>query len=366
MVSSTVDFSKQYNLSYISRLDKMKGLIVDNPVFKEYNLDLKNLSEDLNDECIVIAIFFVDSKNKPSILRNRAEQTDNYLDESQFYIEDMHGRILLSFTNSFNKLNILSSGMVLGFIGYRNEKSIFVCSDIVLPVPLIPKPRKLQKKNSKILFMSNISVNDGNFERVRMALDYFYNKVEQVVIFGNIFTNKKESFPDLSDLNQILSSDYPKINIVPNLNDPSTKMIPIEPFHKMIFSEKISNLNLLPHPVECNMLGSDFILMNSYIIEDLKKYAIQTISYLEVMEELIKLRYLAPNSPDTISSVPFFKDDPLIINNCNYLIIGGSENLEFKKIRDVFLLTVPDFNLTHSVVVLDLETDYPEEIFFEL
>ena len=360
-----VDFTKQYNLSYITRYNTMKVLILENPAFKDYNLELMNLGDNLSEECVVIGIFFVDSKNKPSILRNKEEQSSCFLDDSQFYLEDAHGRILLTFSESFNKLKFFSSGMILGFVGYRNEKNIFVCSDVIFPTPL-KSNGTTHKKNHKILFMSNISLNDNNFEIARMAIDYFSKTVNDIVIFGDIFTNKKDKFPNLSDFDQFIAEGYPRLHLVPNLNDPSTKMIPIEPFHKMLFNEKAKNLNFLKHPAHCSISESDFILMNSYIIEDLIKYSKNCISYLDIMEDIIKLRYMVPNSPDTIASVPFFEKDPLVINNCNFFVVGGSEKFEFKNSRNVSLITVPDFNKTHSCVVLDLETTQPEEIFFKI
>lgn len=365
MSNIQASFDKQYNLSYITRFNKIKHLILDNPVAKEYNLNFRNLSNDLDEECIVIGILFVDSKKKSSILRNRDSQPDNYLEGCQFYIEDEHGRILLSFADSFEKLKIYSSGMILGFVGYRNEKSIFICSDVIFPKQ-IPHNSHSEPKNTKILFMSNITLNDNSFEKVRMAIDYFSESVNEIVIFGNIFTEKKNSFPNIEEFNHFLSPGYPKIHLIPNLNDPSSKMIPIEPLHKMLFSHQTENLNLLPHPAKIDLFDSKFILMESYIIKDLMKYADQEISYLEIMKMLLKIRYLAPNSPDTIASVPFFKEDPLIIDSCDYFIVGGAPRLEHESYKNVSFLTISDFNITQSVIVLDMETRQPEEIFFKL
>lgn len=366
MCKNQTSFDKQYNLSYITRLDRIKEFIVENPALNDYNLDLKNLSDDLNEECIVIGILFVDSKKKPSILINKDLQSDHYLEDCQFYIEDQHGRILLSFTDSFEKLRFYSTGMILGFVGYRNEKSVFVCSDVIFPKPMALGKHKSKANNSKILLMSNIALNDNNFEKVRMAIDYFSDTVNEIIIFGNIFTDKKNTFPNIEDFNQFLSSEYPKVHLVPNLNDPSSKMIPIEPLHKMLFKNGARNLDLLPHPAKVDLSGASIILMNNYIIEDLMKYTTQAISQLEVMKELLKIRYLAPNSPDTIASVPFFKEDPLIIDSCDYFIVGGTSKFEYETYRDVSLLTIPNFKVTQSVVVLDMATGQSEEIFFKL
>lgn len=367
-MSYHADFTRQYNLSYIARFNQTRDLITNNPSFQEYGLPTRNIGEDISEECIVIAILFVDSKNKPSILRNKDLQADNYLIDSKTYIEDAHGRVLIEFTNSFNKLAVYSSGIVLGFIGYKNEKNIFICTDVVFPEPITAKLAAHTKDTTsqKILFISNIVLNDKNYEIVRMALDYFSDLVDEIVIFGNIFTEKSTK-PDLEDFNQILPNTKLRIHLVPGLEDPTSKMIPMDPFHKMLFkSENCKNLNFLPQPAEQKIIGSTFVLMNDYIIRDLMKYTKEACSTLDVMEQLLKIRYLAPNSPDTISSVPVFKEDLLFINDCDYFVIGGSSEFTNRNYGRISMFTVPDFNKIHSAVVLNVSNNQFEEVSFKL
>lgn len=366
-MSYHVDFTKQYNLSYITRFNTTRDLIVSNPVLNDYGLDVNNLSDDLTKECIVIAIFFVDSKSKPTILKDKDLHANCYLDDSQFYIEDAYGRILLNFTNSFTKLSTFPSGMVLGFVGSKNDKNVFICSDVIFPKPITKSiQNSVNQLESKVLFLSNIVMNDQNYELVKMAIDYCSEFVNEIVIFGNIFTNK-DLIPDLKDFNRIFENTKIKVSLIPGRNDLTSKMIPMEPFHKMLFdSEILKNLNLLPQPANSTILNSKFVLMNDYIIEDIKKYSNESCDTLQVMEQLIKIRYLAPNSPDTISSVPFFESDPLIINDCDYFVIGGSSKFSFKLFNNVPLLTIPDFNMSHSAVILDISNNSTEEIIFNL
>lgn len=364
----TTDFSKQYNQSYIVRFNRMKELIMSNPCISEYNLPIKKLGEDILDECIVIAILFLDSKMKFSILRMNDQKIDNYTANSKLYIEDSTGKIPICFSKCKNKLLINSSGIILGFVGYKDVANTFICKNIIFPKPIEKIPDSSNKNDEKILFMSNITVNQSNYENNRLIIDYFYNKVNSIVICGNIYSDGSDIKQNVDDFNNLfvgINDFNTQIYLIPGPNDPTSHLLPQNPLHLMLFDQSLSNnLKSLPNPAIEKILGKKIMVINYEILKDLKKYSEneQNICDLDILEELVNIRLVAPNCPDTLGSVPFYEDDPFIINDCNYLICSGCTEFKMKKLKNVVIVCLPDFSKTNSVILSDFSADEFTEV----
>lgn len=384
---SQTDFSRQYNVSYITRYNRMKELIMSNPAASEYNLPLKKLGDDIFEECIVIAILVLDSKLKFSILQMNDPNVESYVPNSQLYIEDFSGKIPILFPQPFTKLSLLCTGAVLGFVGCKTEANVFICSDVVFPKPIEaptgtsgksftnPSDTGPTKQNTEnVLFMSNIVLNQSNFENCRAMVDYFSGKVCDIVICGNIYTESDQE-PDFSDFNGVfdgLNNFTGRITLVPGHNDPTTKILPQAPLHQLFFSQALSKiLRNLPQPAQETVCGKKVVLMNSQILKDLRKYIAKgtdtsAISDADILEDLAKIRLIAPNSPDTVGSIPFFEHDPFLIDDCNYLICGGCREFQTKKIRKIMIVCLPDFSKSHSAVLADFSNDSFTEVVLSL
>lgn len=364
-----------------------------NPAISEYEYPLKTLGDELQEECIVIAILFVDSKSKFSVLKSNIKEkltddtTDptlektNYLKNSEMYIEDCSGKVPISFTAGFNKLSIFCTGTVLGFIGSKNEKNIFICSDVVFPKPINQfedansqksKMVKLQDapESASIMFISNLLLNQSNFEKTKVLVDYFAEKTSKIVIFGDILVNSGSEY-DFSDFNYIFSgvfkeADTKKVLLIPGPNDPTTKLLPQEPFHPLFFDRSLFNvLERLPHPASQVIFGKKFVFINQQIIKDLKRYCARNEDDLEILEQLVQIRQLAPNCPDTLGSVPFFGVDPFLLNDCDYLILGSCSKFQKKQFKSTQLVCIPDFASTKSAVILHDDTNEFVEVVSE-
>lgn len=398
MVAPEVDFHLQYNASYITRLMDMRELILGNPSISEYDLPVRKLKDIISDECIVIAILFVTSSLKFSILKaqNRTDvSTDTYFNEDAvIHIEDDTGKIEIEFTEEFDKLTALATGMVLGFVGSKNEKNVFICSDVIFP-------KRLERSNSseaggKILVLSNIFMNNANYEGVRVIVDFYRNEVQDVIIFGNFLDNTTPE-PDFDVFNRLLSGIRARIHLIPGFNDPTPRMIPQYPLHRLLLSKSHTNINLLQNPCEAIISDRNVVLINGFIVQDILKYVTRRrmqhedhmlkdedtlnrptepnniLNYtineihgtenhpripsdndtLDVLVQLLQIRHMAPSAPDTISCFPFTHRDPFIINKCEYLMMGGSESLSEREYMGIKVICVPDFNLTQSAVLID-------------
>lgn len=351
----TVDknqFNLQYNTSYITRYNQMKELILNNAALKEYELPVKKLSDLDENECITISILFLKSSLKPSILKPENKNSRFYLNEdSEFYLEDSTGRIRIIFDENFEKLNFFMTGLVLGFVGFKNSKNMFVCTDIIYPKSINSLSNEISGKS--ILFLSNININVSNFEKLKFILNYYSGNVSDVVIFGPIAKN-------LDDFDVILNDINIRVHLVPGYGDYTSCLLPQEPFNNMLFNN--GNINRLTNPGEAFINGKLFRFVNNQIIKEGLRYSDgKNMNEHSLIKQLVKCRLFAPFCPDTLGSIPFVGNDPFIINDCDYLVFGGTkENFIFQD--NVNVLAIKDFMIDDSCLLLDLEKNEINEI----
>lgn len=441
-MASHAEFTRQYNLSYTTRLGKVKELIMSNPAISEYNLPLRRLNESLMSECIVIAILVLDSKLKSSILqasghedpKNGREDPKSYIPGGTYNLEDNCGKIPILFSSSFNKLFLLSTGTVLGFVGRKNDKNTFICSDVIFPKPVMgclkdavqggmqatgkvqttdkmqvmgkvqatggavkdvdsagtvsvpaagdATPTAETASDAIALLVSNPLLNCGGYTKFKILIDYFSRKVSTTVLIGDIYTDGRGK-PDLEDFNSIFKGlPMGKAILVPGPNDPTTSVLPQRPFHELLFDREIRSLINLPHPAQEVVCGKRVVLMNNSILRDLRKYIVDetnrgvvygempggtnsgdvpngetipdaAVTDADLLEQLLKIRLIAPNCPDTMAAMPLAEHDPFVIGDCDYLICGGCAKFETRRVNETEIVCVPSFSGTQSAVVGD-------------
>lgn len=396
-----INFDIQYSASYRTRFAIMRKLILENPILNEYNLQVKELSGNLNQECVIIATLFLASAFKHSVLNDNEETTrilkTTYMsDDAILFIEDESGKIEIQFREGFSKLQAFTSGMVLGYVGEINEKNIFWCKDIIFPKPLDHNENNVRK--GRVLFISNCLFKNGNSERLKIITDIYKNKIDEVLIIGDTFI-EGETNPDFRVLNKWIDNCGLHVSIIPGLNDPTTQLIPQAPLHELLFTQRACRkdgtgyLKLLPNPCQIKMLSFDLAILSHHILHDIAKYVPQhkrgvqstpadysmhadeaelknftpkshfdDDSILSILEQLVRIRYLAPNAPDTIGCIPYDGNDPFVLNACDYIISGGFSKPSKKIYNRKVLLGVPDFDKTVIAMLLDFSTGDFEEI----
>lgn len=121
-----------------------------------------------------------------------------------------------------------------------------------------------------------------------------------------------------------------------------------------------------------------FIKQNSFrflgtsgcTIDNMEKYMIIE-NKLDLMEQTLKWRHIAPVAPDQLSTYPFSDRDPFIIDRCPHVyFIGNQSEFQTKKIRGtegqtVTLIRVPDFSKTQTIVLVNLKTFHVHPITFD-
>lgn len=414
-MDSKVDFNMQYNTSYNTRYGQLGRLVLENPAVSEYGLAVKELKDDIREECIVVATLFLASGLKPSVLdetsiKDQVEIKTYVSSDAVFFIEDMNGKLEIRFADGFNKLTALMSGMVLGFVGLQNEKGVFECCDVIFPRPAdrISADRGCDQKGF-VLLISNCLLNRQNMERLQVVTDFCRAKTCSILVIGDLFTTD-EDMPRCDLLNQWAANAGANVYIGPGFNDPTTRMLPQYPLHELLFSKgavrcdalgktchavssQTGSIIPLTNPCQTTIAGFNFSIITHHIMEDMIKYVPQDkegLQYsptpyrmhvdgaaassfepedyfredvvLNILEQLIKIRHLVPNAPDTLSCVPYNNIDPFVINECDFLVVGGCSRSCKRRYRDKTLLGIPDFDKTGTALLLNLDDGEFEEI----
>lgn len=381
-----INFDKQYNECYKTRMAIMSKLILNNKTFQEYGLPLRSVSHANSEECIVIGTLFLRSDTKYSILKknNKEDISSYWTEDAVLSIEDMTGKIEVVF-DEVRKITCYVSGMVIGFVGKVDANKIFKCSDVIFPV-LLDKPKRQGK--GRALLVSNLVLEKNNAWRVKLLWDICWDKFDEAIVIGDVFGKDEINYDKWID--EIKG----KVSFVPGLGDSTTQLLPQEPFPVAYFKKQNKNkLNLLSNPGTTDILGCTFVFLTHHIVNDIAKYIPKYISKhiskkkkrfedgfdkktkgiyesysitdddrIKVLEQIVKMRYLVPNAPETIGSVPYIDTDPFVLNNCDILVTGGCEIAIRREFENRTLLGVPDFNKTGKAIILDLETYEIQEI----
>uniref|UniRef100_A0A3B4VHC5 DNA polymerase delta subunit 2 n=1 Tax=Seriola dumerili TaxID=41447 RepID=A0A3B4VHC5_SERDU len=153
------------------------------------------------------------------------------------------------------------------------------------------------------------------------------------------------------------------VDVMPGQYDPTNYTLPQQPLHRCMFplSSVYPTLQLASNPYQANFDGVRFLGTSGQNVSDIQKYSSMD-SHLEILEETLRLRHLAPTAPDTLGCYPFYQKDPFIFEECPHVYFSGNApTFESKLIKgadgqEVLLVTVPDFSSTQTACLVNLRT----------
>lgn len=386
-MSSKAEFDIQYNLNYIARLEALEKLVIENPEIEEYGVPIKHLKDDLSEESIVIAIFFLSSALKHSILEDSRERervaTRTYLSkDAKYFIEDSSGRLEIKFKEGFSQLKMLVTGMVLGFIGFKDDNNVFWCSNVVFPKKeLSAAATEASGASGSVLMISNPEINHTGIARLMVLTAALHKRITCILLIGNLFSSDMAP-PMLSVFNVWLATLKVPVYIVPSNADPTTRALPQDPLPVQFFDSSL--VNPLPNPSQASIGGIMMAVMGWEIPSELAKYVLQngarvqkpgedyrmhldgealasykpdlkvgTEDILDILEQLVRLRHLVPCAPDTIESVPFKGVDPFLLGFVDVMVAGGAQSAGDRWFGRTRLICLPDFKSTGIALLYD-------------
>ena len=80
------------------------------------------------------------------------------------------------------------------------------------------------------------------------------------------------------------------------------------------------------------------------------------------MERVLRYSHFAPSAPDTLPCYPSLDVDPFIISSCPHIFFAGNQPSYESKLltgeenQKVRLVSVPDFSITKTIVLVNLDS----------
>ena len=151
------------------------------------------------------------------------------------------------------------------------------------------------------------------------------------------------------------------ITLMPGRNDPSSFLMPQQPFHPKILQLSGSLKNVRPTTNPCSMVVDNYQVLGTSgeNVDAIRQHS--KIEYsTTILKNALEWGHIAPSAPDNLSCLPFKDMDPLLIDTVPDILFAGNQpefgvttySCEGKK--KIQLISVPGFAKTRSCVLVDL------------
>lgn len=229
-------------------------------------------------------------------------------------------------------------------------------------------------KKLRNLIHGKISHNTAN----GITNDY---KVVRVIIAGNSiaagYTKAKTEViaasesKDIRSLNEVfrlfdkylfdLAQSGAGITIMPGKNDPTSFLLPQQPFHPKILPQSGLLENVFPVTNPCLIEHGHYIILGTAgeNIEAIRQHS--KIEYsTTILKNTLEWGHIAPSAPDNLSCLPFKDRDPFIIDYVPDIYFAGNQHeyavttYSTETKPKIQLISVPSFVKSQSCVLVDL------------
>lgn len=158
------------------------------------------------------------------------------------------------------------------------------------------------------------------------------------------------------------SDDLVDIELMPGKNDPTSFLLPQQPFHPRILPNSYPRQNIHPTTNPCFIQHDELLILGTSgeNVESIRQYSRIEFSTTAIKNTL-EWGHIAPLAPDNLSCVPFKDYDPFVIDFVPDIYFAGNQP-EFaattystdskKKIQ---IISVPGFARTLCGVVVNLK-----------
>lgn len=340
--------------------------------------------------CVIIGTIYKKQELKPSILKEISEEhqlmpqpvVKNYVSESdEIVLEDEVQRIQLIGNIGISKL---VTGLVVAVLGKACEGGKFDVEDMCFAGLPEPGPREVPNQDRYVLLVSGLELSKAtdNLLPMELMVDYItghlgcpqeqteVSSICRVIIAGNSIHctegAKGESelvkvVRDLDDILTQIASSCP-VDLMPGEHDPTNHLLPQQPLHPCVLPKArcYSTMHGVTNPYECEVGGRVLLGTSGQNVENIMRCsAIE--DPLEAMHKLCEWGHLTPTAPDTLSTYPYYKEEPFIITQCPDVLFAGNQDAFSSRMVEVSgqrvrLVSVPRFNTTGTCVLVNLHT----------
>ncbi|XP_037114196.1 DNA polymerase delta subunit 2 [Syngnathus acus] len=407
-------FSRQYAHIYSARLLQMRPLLTAKAQQKWGSNVLSRKLCDLQtgEQCCIVGTLFKRMDLQPSILKEISEEHNllpqpprvKYIsDNDELILEDELQRIKLEGKIDRDRC---VTGSVIAVYGAERNDGKFTVEDFCtadLPAQTV---RPALNADRFLLLVSGLGLGSSHADSMlglQLLVDMVTGQlgdqgeqsgaatISRVLMAGNLlsqstqdkdaatkakYLTKKtqagsvEAIRLLDELLLQLVASVP-VDVMPGQYDPTNYTLPQQPLHRCMFplSSVYPTLQLASNPYQATVDGVRFLGTSGQNISDIERYSSMN-SHLEILEETLRLRHLAPTAPDTLGCYPFYMKDPFILEECPHVYFSGnaptfgSKRLTGADGQEILLVTVPTFHSTQTACLVNLRTLECEPISF--
>jgi len=152
------------------------------------------------------------------------------------------------------------------------------------------------------------------------------------------------------------------ITLMPGKNDPTSFLLPQQPFHPKLLplSGRLESIHPDTNPSLMELDGRIILGTSGENIEAIKQHS--KIEYsTTILKNTLEWGHVAPSAPDNLSCLPFKDEDPFIIDFVPDVYFAGNQpeftvtTYSCSSKPKVQLVSVPSFVKTQSCVLIDLK-----------
>ncbi|XP_068460765.1 DNA polymerase delta subunit 2 [Clinocottus analis] len=407
-------FSRQYAHIYAARLMQMRPLLSERAQQKwGPDVLIRELCDlQTGEQCCIVGTLFKRMDLQPSILKEISEEHNllpqparaKYISETdELILEDELQRIKLEGKIDKDKC---VTGSVIAIYGAEKNDGKFTVEDFCTADLPLQTPRPALSSDRFVLLVSGLGLGSSQADSMlglQLLVDMVSGQlgdqreqsgaatISRVLLAGNLlsqstqdkdastkpkYLTKKtqagsvEAIRLLDELLCQLVASVP-VDVMPGHHDPTNYTLPQQPLHRCMFplSSVYPTLHLASNPHQSSIDGVRFLGTSGQNICDIQRYSSMD-SHLEILEDTLRLRHLAPTAPDTLGCYPFYQKDPFILEECPHVYFSGNApNYDSKLIKgpdgqEVLLVTIPDFSSTQTACLVNLRTLACEPVSF--
>ncbi|XP_061762792.1 DNA polymerase delta subunit 2 [Nerophis ophidion] len=407
-------FGRQYAHIYAARLMQMRPLLAEKAQQKwGSNVLVRQLCDlQTGEQCCIVGTLFKRMDLQPSILKEISEE-HNLLpqpprvkfisDSDELILEDELQRIKLEGKIYIDKC---VTGSVIVIYGAERNDGKFTVEDFCTAGLPMQTARPTLSADRFVLLVSGLGLGSSHADSMlglQLLVDMVTGQlgeqgeqsgaatISRVLMAGNLlsestqdkdastkakYLTKKtqagsvEAIRLLDELLLQLVASVP-VDVMPGQYDPTNYTLPQQPLHRCMFplSSVYPTLKLSSNPYQATVDGVRFLGTSGQNVSNIMQYSSMN-SHLEILEETLRLRHLAPTAPDTLGCYPFYMKDPFILEECPHVYFSGNAPAFESKLlsgpdgQEVLLVTVPKFSSTQTACLVNLRTLECEPVSF--
>ncbi|XP_029998916.1 DNA polymerase delta subunit 2 [Sphaeramia orbicularis] len=407
-------FSRQYAHIYAARLMQMRPLLTERAQHKWGSDVLIRKLCDLQtgEQCCIVGTLFKRMELQPSILKEISEEHNllpqparvKYISENdELILEDELQRIKLEGKIDRDKC---VTGSVIAIYGAETNDGKFTVEDFCTASLPLQTARPTLASDKFVLLASGLGLGSTHADSMlglQLLIDMVTGQlgdqgeqrgaatISRVLLAGNLlsqstqdkdastkpkYLTKKtqagsvEAMRLLDELLLQLVTSVP-VDVMPGQYDPTNYTLPQQPLHRCMFplSSVYPTMQRASNPYQANIDGVRFLGTSGQNVSDIQRYSSMN-SHLEILEETLRLRHLAPTAPDTLGCYPFYQKDPFILEECPHVYFSGNAPCFDSKLikgpagQEVLLVTIPEFSSTQTACLVNLRTLECEPVSF--